>query len=110
MNADLKLKGLESYLPLHSVVRYWSDRKKKLQVPLFPSYVFVRVDLKERYSFLQASGVIRLVNFDGTPARIPDYQIQDVRRILELGYNPEPSSIFIAIAIKLKLFQAHLRE
>ena len=47
--ADLTSKGLESFLPLHEVIRFWSDRKKKVEMPLFPSYVFVHANTKERY-------------------------------------------------------------
>jgi transcription antitermination factor NusG len=40
--------GIEPYLPLHKVMRQWSDRKKKLLVPLFPNYVFVNVSPEKR--------------------------------------------------------------
>lgn len=88
--AELKQKGYESFLPLHSVVRYWSDRLKTLQEPLFPSYVFVHANEKERYYSLQSRGVIRMVSFNSRPARIPDEQIQAISRILCQGYNPQP--------------------
>lgn len=90
VNAELKIKRIEAFLPMHSVVRFWSDRKKKVEVPLFPSYVFVHVNLKERYHSLQTQGVLRMVSFNGVPARIPDYQIEAVRRVLQTGFVPQP--------------------
>ncbi|MFQ5823650.1 MAG: UpxY family transcription antiterminator [bacterium] len=90
VDVELKLKGLESFLPLHSVVRIWSDRKKKIEAPLFPSYVFVHANLKERYLSLQTPGVVRMVSFNGGPARIPAFQIESVRRILQTDYAPQP--------------------
>lgn len=89
VDAELKVKGIESFLPLHSVIRFWSDRKKMLETPLFPSYIFVYVNLKERYLSLRTQGVIRMVSFNGKPARIPDDQIEAVRRILQTGYDPQ---------------------
>ncbi|NIR73133.1 UpxY family transcription antiterminator [candidate division KSB1 bacterium] len=90
VDEELKQKGLESLLPLRSVIRFWSDRKKKIAEPLFPSYVFVHANSKERYQSTQTDGVVRMVSFSGQPARIPEEQIQSIRRILEHGYDPEP--------------------
>lgn len=90
VDAELKKKDLESYLPLRSVIKYWSDRKKRIEEPLFPSYVFVHADKRERYLSLQSRGVVRMVSFSGQPACIPADQIEAVARILEYGYDPEP--------------------
>lgn len=87
---ELKLKGLESFLPTRQVIHYWSDRKKKIEEPLFRSYVFIHANAQERYLSLQTRGVVRMVCFNGQPARIPDEQIQSIHRILEHGYDPEP--------------------
>ncbi|MFQ5707394.1 MAG: UpxY family transcription antiterminator [bacterium] len=90
VNTELLGKGLQAFLPLRSVTKYWSDRRKKVDEPLFPSYVFVCANLRERYDSLQSRGVIRMVSFAGRPARIPEDQIQSIHRILEHGYDPEP--------------------
>lgn len=90
VDVELKLKELQSFLPLHLVIRIWSDRKKKLEEPLFPSYVFVHANARERYLSIQTVGVVRMVSFNGRPARIPSEQIQQIHRILDNGYSPEP--------------------
>ncbi|RMD91338.1 MAG: UpxY family transcription antiterminator [Calditrichaeota bacterium] len=87
---ELKMKGLESFLPTRQVIHFWSDRKKKIEEPLFRSYVFIHANAQERYLSLQTRGVVRMVCFNGQPARIPDEQIQSIYRILEHGYDPEP--------------------
>ena len=92
----LKQKGLHSFLPVRNVIRYWSNGKKRIVEPLFPSYVFVHANLKERYFALQSYGVARFVSFNGQPARIPEEQIQDISRILQCGYDPEPFSDLIS--------------
>ncbi len=86
----LEEKEIRAFLPTRSVVRQWSDRKKIVEQPLFPSYVFVYADLAERYRSLQSTGVVRMVQFNGKPARIPDEQIETIYRILDGGYDPEP--------------------
>lgn len=92
VDSELHEKGIESFLPLQSVIRYWSDRKKKVEVPLFPSYVFVHANLSERYRSLQTRGVVKMICFNGQPARIPDGEIQRFHRILNSGLEAQPHS------------------
>lgn len=88
VDKELQDLSIESFLPLKKVVKFWSDRKKMIDEPLFPSYVFVHADSKERHRAFQPQGVVRMVSFNGQPARIPEEQINAVRRILEAGYLP----------------------
>ncbi len=80
---QLTEKGVESFLPVVERMRQWKDRKKKVQIPLFNSYVFVKIDLKDRYTSLQTYGVVRLISFGGKPAAIPDWQIEQLQRVIE---------------------------
>lgn len=79
----LKEKGIDSYLPLNEVYHRWSDRHKKVLMPLFSCYVFVFIALRDRFKVLQTDGALNLVSFNGTPARIPDDQINTIKRILD---------------------------
>lgn len=94
---DLQLKELDiqTFLPIRTVTKYWSDRKKKIDEPLFPSYLFVYTNSKEQYLTFQTYGSVRLVSFNGTPTRIPDEQIHAVRRVLESGYTPIVNHYFV---------------
>ncbi len=74
--------GYEVWLPMQTVVRQWSDRKKKLKVPLFNSYVFIRADSSELYNAVQFDGVAKTVHFNGQPAAIRDEQIDMIRKVL----------------------------
>ena len=85
----LKQKGLKSFLPLRNVIRYWSNGKKNILEPIFPSYVFVYANSQERHLALQSYGVARFVSFNGKPAHIPEEQIHDIHQILEFGCAPE---------------------
>ncbi len=80
---QLKEKRIEAFLPMVEQVRQWKDRKKRIQVPLFTSYVFVHIELKDRFAALETHGVVRMVSFGGVPAAIPDWQIDQLRRVIE---------------------------
>ena len=69
-------KGIDASLPMRSVVRKWSDRKKKVKLPLFRGYVFVNIDLKiDKLNVLQTPGVVKFIGIRKEPSRIPDEQI-----------------------------------
>jgi transcription antitermination factor NusG len=81
----LEQQGYDIYCPLIKTLRQWSDRKKKVQVPMFPSYVFVRVDEKERQGVLHDPGVLNYVFWLGKPAVVRDKEMDAVRQIAEKG-------------------------
>lgn len=72
-------KGIESYLPLMETIRYWSDRKKKMQVPLFPGYVFVHGDENERLAAITNTyGALKYVMFQKRFAVVTDDEITNI--------------------------------
>lgn len=75
-------KGIEAFLPLYKDIRQWSDRKKKIEVPLFPNYIFVKVPPKERYQVLKVNGVIRYLTDEGKPSVVPEDTINSIRIML----------------------------
>lgn len=62
----------------------------KLQLPLFPGYVFVRLALRDRLQVLQVPGVARLVGFNGTPTALPREDIETLRTSLSSGVRAQP--------------------
>ena len=77
-------KGLESSLPLIKTTRQWSDRKKKVEVPLFRGYVFIRIDIrKDKFNILKTDGVVKFIGIGKNPSRIPDEQIHWMYMIVE---------------------------
>jgi len=91
---NLQEKGIESYLPLVKRTRLWKDRKKKVWMPLFKSYLFVRIPLKETLYVLQTYGVHHIVRFNGAYGIVPEHQIEAIRQILEGGFVPENDDYF----------------
>jgi len=70
--------GVEVYLPLITKMKQWSDRKKKVEEPLFKSYVFVHSDLRDYFEILNTPGVVKFVRFEGVPVDIPDNQMNAI--------------------------------
>ncbi len=73
---------VESFLPLITRVKQWSDRKKKVDEPLFRSYLFVNIDLTDYYKVLQVPGVVKFISFENTPVAVPENQIAAIRQYI----------------------------
>ncbi len=73
---------IETYLPLYTTIRQWSDRKKKVEVPLFNSYIFVKVLERERIKVLQVSGVVRFIYYLQKPAVVREKEIEAIKKFL----------------------------
>jgi transcription antitermination factor NusG len=88
--AELEARAVEHLLPLYSSVRRWRDRRVRLDLPLFPGYVFLRLALRDKLRVLQIPSVVRLVGFNGQPATLSDDEIEDLRRGLTAQLQAEP--------------------
>src|SRR5438105_7256029 len=64
----LRMRELETYLPLHREMRRWNGRRAAVEVPLFAGYVFVHLRPCERLKALEHSSVVSFVSFGGCPA------------------------------------------
>jgi transcription antitermination factor NusG len=84
---ELCKRSINAYLPVNQVVRQWSDRKKKLELPLFPNYIFVKVTAREMWSVLMVAGVLRFISFGQQIAVIKDEEIETIKKLLHT--NPE---------------------
>ncbi|WP_026755087.1 UpxY family transcription antiterminator [Sediminibacter sp. Hel_I_10] len=82
--ADLLGKsGLEAYCPVIEQVKQWSDRKKKVTVPLISSYVFVNIEEKDRDKVFLVPGVVRYLFWLGRPAIVRDEEIIALKKGLK---------------------------
>ncbi|MBZ5570721.1 MAG: UpxY family transcription antiterminator [Acidobacteriia bacterium] len=80
----LQHKGLETFLPVLEEIHRWSDRRKRVNIPLFSGYTFARCDLSSglRKELLRTEGVIGLLSFAGEATPVPCKQIQDLQLLL----------------------------
>ncbi len=75
-------KGITAYCPLNKVYKKWSDRVKKVEEPLFKSYLFVQVTEEERTRVRMTDGVINFVYWLGKPAVVKPFEIDAIRKFL----------------------------
>lgn len=87
---QLEQRLIEHLLPLYDSVRRWKDRRVRLQMPLFPGYIFVRLALRDRLHVLQIPSVVNLVSFGGHPFPLREADIQALQKCLGHGNQFEP--------------------
>ena len=75
--------GIEAYCPIVTVVKQWSDRKKKVQIPLINSYVFVNIEEHHREAVFKVSGIVRYLFWLGKPAVVRAIEIEALKKSLE---------------------------
>jgi transcription antitermination factor NusG len=83
-------KGIQIFLPLYSAVHKWKDRDKKLFLPLYPGYVFLRDRLDRKLQILTTPGVHSIVGTTRGPEPIPEFEIDAVKRVIESSLAVEP--------------------
>ncbi|MBS1552706.1 MAG: UpxY family transcription antiterminator [Bacteroidetes bacterium] len=91
VSKQLENKDIEYFLPLIEKVRIWSDRKKKIKVPLFSGYVFVHATEKERiHAISETFGAVKYIFYENRPAVISDREIEIIKTAVS---DPEKISI-----------------
>ena len=90
--AQFVSRGIEHFLPLYQSVREWSDRRVKLQMPLFPGYLFVSTALRNRLRILTVPGVVNLVHSAGQPLPLAADVIGQLRDgVMRASAQPFPA-------------------
>ncbi len=95
--------GIECYCPLIIQIKQWTDRKKKVEVPLFNSYVFVQLEDGDRNSVFQISGVVRYLFWLGKPAIVRDEEINIIKTSLASPNLSDVSVSSIQVGDRIKL-------
>ncbi|MDH7515725.1 MAG: UpxY family transcription antiterminator [Bacteroidota bacterium] len=71
--------SVTSFLPLREELRQWSDRRKRVLVPLFSGYLFVFANERERIAALEVEGAMRYVSFGGKLAEVSEETIESLK-------------------------------
>lgn len=79
----LREMGYTTYLPLQEKLHRWSDRWKKVDVPLFSSYIFAKICRKDVVPVRGAEGISFIISWGNEPAIVPDNEIEAVRRVVD---------------------------
>ena len=88
--AHLVGQGYECFLPKYKSVRQWSDRRKEIESPLFPGYLFCRFNPLERLPILKTPGVMEIVGCNRKPIAIDEQEIQAIQRMMESSLVRQP--------------------
>ena len=89
-NLLLENVGYECFLPTSRYTRRWSDRMKEIEVPLFPGYLFCRMDPHNRLPVLMTPGVIQIVGVGKTPIPVGEEEIAAIQRVGKSGLSTMP--------------------
>jgi transcription antitermination factor NusG len=110
VNQLLKEKGMESYCPLNKVRKKWSDRVKIVEEPLFKSYVFVKVNDKDRSAVRMTAGAINFVYWQGKPAVIREKEIVSIKKFLDEYENVEAKPIDLRVNQRVRITTGTLMD
>ena len=87
---QLKERCVENFLPLYRTWHRWKDRRKQVDLALFPGYVFVRIEEQNKLEVLKTPGAVNLVSFNGKLAALPEAEISALRNALDNEVCAEP--------------------
>ena len=85
--SQLSAMGITNYCPTITLIKQYSDRKKKVIKPLLSSYVMVELEDKERNKVFACNGIVRYLFFLGKPAVVPASEINLMQDYLNGVYN-----------------------
>jgi len=78
------------FLPLYKCRKRWSDRVKEVEAPLFPGYLFCRLNPQDRLPILKTPGVIQVVGINRTPTAVDEHEIQAIQAMVASGIPNQP--------------------
>lgn len=107
---SLTKRKIENFCPVNTVLRQWSDRKKKVTEPLFTSYVFVRTDETQHIELKKTNGIINLVYWLSKPAVIKDREIEAIKDFLDEYKNIRLEKIDVNVNAMVRVLRGPLME
>lgn len=107
--AQLSAVGVEFFLPSVIRIKQWSDRKKKVREPLFSGYIFVCGNERDRLLALEQFAIVRTIFFEGRPAIVPNWQIENLQKMLEKGGDITVSDK-LAVGTNVKIISGPFKD
>jgi len=101
--------GIEHYLPLVQQLRIWSDRKKKVEEPLFRSYIFVYIDERDHLPVLKTQGVVKFVMFEGKKVKVRKEQIDAIKNYLSTGMEIIDNEADYTVGKRVKIIRGSMK-
>jgi len=94
--------NLECFLPLYQTRHRWQDRNAVVSVPLFPGYVFIHIDPREKLRVVKLAGVVDLVGMHGKPTPIEQAEIESLRQCVSLDGEVHPHP-YLAVGRRVRI-------
>ena len=91
-------------------IKQWSDRKKKVSIPLIPSYIFIKVDEKNRTKILTDPSILNFVYWLGKPAIIRDYEIERLKGLISKEKMQEFEIKKLEIGREIAISKGHIKS
>ena len=101
----LSVLGVENYTPTKIEVRQWSDRKKKILVPLLPSMVLVSIHEKEVNKVFEVAGVVRYLFENQKRAEVSNEEVLAMNYYLENTYYSNKKELAVGETVKVPLLE-----
>ena len=95
--------GVEVYTPTKIEVRQWSDRKKKVIVPLLPSMVLVQLSEKELGTVFEVPGVVRFLFEHGKRANVSNQEVLAMKSYLEATKMADEKGLAVGDLLEVPL-------
>jgi transcription termination/antitermination protein NusG len=108
VSAVLRGKGFEEFVPMYRAKRHWSDRTKVIDIPLFPGYLFCRLDLNKRLPLLTTPGFLYLVGKGKSPEPVEEGEIMAIQSVVRSGIPVLPGAS-VVVGQKVSLERGPLR-
>ncbi|MEO3407298.1 UpxY family transcription antiterminator [Mucilaginibacter sp. CAU 1740] len=93
IDQSLKDNCFKSYCPLLQITKKWSDRVKCVEMPLFPSYIFVLANIYDIPKIMQVAGVLHIVKHCANPVTISNQEIENIKSIIHTYADVEAVSL-----------------
>lgn len=103
-------RNIEAYCPTYIAVRQWSDRKKKVRVPFFNGYIFVRLKEAERNRVFDIHGVIRFLFWQGKAAQVRNEELDLMKDYLNNGQSIAPKAEHLTVGEQVTFTRGALKD
>ena len=101
----LSVLGIENYTPTRIEVRQWSDRKKKILVPLLSTMVLVNIHEKEVNKVFEVAGVVRYLFENQKRAQVSNEEVLAMQYYLENTYYSKQNELAVGSTLKVPLLE-----
>ena len=95
--------GIKAYCPVKQDIKQWSDRKKKILVPVLPSMVLVNIDEKERNNVFDIPGVVRYMFWLGKHAVVKEDEIDSLKNLLNQNNIVSQETMALKVGEKINV-------